>query len=578
MYKYQVIFARLIGLGWIIHQVLSFDLFRFVMHYNAVVSKKQEQAKLLSKRLIRTNRINSNEAMKLRERLEGFATKQRQRSVRHEEQVMDIKANLNNVVSIREKMEVSPVRRKFLLDHGVTLQMKDVSMEDFITAVDNTVLSGEKAKFVGKRPNSDTSDAVSGSEIKGSKTDLHASNSADKFPLHLPLNMLHKKRPPSVTNEGPLSVEVLVDEEEAALEKLRAHSTTPGAISRPQSAKQQKFLFRVITPPIKGRHITEAYREIEEDEKLVKKLLERKKFHDRLKKDSAKRKVTRDDNNAQLNSKRTNEVFESEKEEFLEEEHVLGSSENKELPETPEVRPRRSEREIPSSDEEFDKLMLKHLKIQPERKFGVAMGSESTVFNTGDYLPSKIDNRIERIEWNDQPGLSKDLSFASSTSENTLVSSASGNTQKVMFLEDSLDNESEISEKLSTASSLDSAKWNELVAKVRSDLKEREISQTVPRKTRLPQSRVSRISHPTGIDTDEDIIYDARPDKSVAKGYATMQMKVGQRSVSICVPRFKNEGVCKEQITMRANAKSELKVEQGKVKKQRRKTIATNLT
>ena len=519
--------------------------------------------------------------MKLRERLEGFATKQRQRNVRHEEQVTVIKANLNNVVSIREKMEVSPVRRKFLLDHGVTLQIKDVYMEDFITAVDNTVLSGESAKFIEKRPNSDTSDAVSGSEMKGSKADLYASSSADKFPLHLPLNMLHRKpraQSPSASNESSMSVEALIDEEEASLERLRAQSATPGASSRPQSGKQQRFLFRVIAPPIKGRHITEAYKEIEEDEKLVKKLLERKKFHDRLKKDGTKRKVTRDDNNAQLNSKRTNEVFESEKEEFLGEELVSGCSDDIELPRTPEARARKSEHEIPSSDEEFDNLMRKHLKIQPERKFGVVMDSENTVLNTRNYLPSKIDNRIERTGWNDQVEHSKALSFTPSTSDNIPVSNASGSAQKVMFLEDPLDNESEMSEISSTPSSLDSTKWNELVAKVRSDLREREISQTVPRKTRLPQGRISRISHPTGIDTDEDIIYDARPDKSVAKGYATMQMKVGQRSVSICVPRFKNEGVCKEQITMRANAKSELKVEQGRVKKQRRKTIATNLS
>ena len=552
------------------------------------VSKKQERASLLSKRILRTNKINSNEAIKLRERLDVYATKYRQRSLRHEEQVLGIKANLNNVVSVKEKMVISPVRRKFLQDHGVTLQMKDVYMEDFITAVDKVLDKGENGAFVDRGYDSDLSNNVSRSRAESAKTEHSGPNSADKFPLHLPLTLLQRKLKGRAASDSSISAGALADEEEEELERVKAPAVRSGTSPRPLSGKQQRFLYRVITPPIKGRHITEAYKEIEEDEKLVKELLERKKFHDRLKKEEGvKKKLPRDNNSSKLDSRGSKEVYGAEKVESTEvgralsdrhdEDVVALDSEYKEVCISPEVRTKKNVRKVSTTDEDFEKLMQKYLTINREKEASPSLGDVDLVGSPEIYRSSKFDNRNGKDK--DRPTEKSVFRLSPSVPRDSLTSVSSGGIQKVNFSEQPLENESESSEEAEPPYFVDSTKWKELVKKVRSELKEREISkQIVTKKARSIKHRTSKISHPTGVDAVEDIIYDARPQKSVAKGYATMHMKVGQRSVSICVPRFKSEGVCKEQTVMRANAKSELKVQKVRVREKLPRHLDSSMT
>ena len=545
------------------------------------VSKKQERASLLSKRIIRTNKINSNEAIKLQERLDGFAAKHRQRSMLHDEQMMGIKANLNNVVSIKEKMDVSPIRRKFLLDHGVTLQVKDVYMEDFITAVDSSLVRGEGPKFVDRSSDSDSSNSGFGSSVRTVRSSS-SSSTLDKFPLHLPLNVLRKKpnsRPASET----ISTEMLVDEEEEVPEKLRTQSTRVGASGRPLSGKQQKFLYRVITPPIKGRHITEAYKEMEEDEKLVRKLIERKKFHERLKKEEgARKKILREDDSMKLSSQRIKTLFSPQKEEGTEKRHAdfiaVDRNEPKELSiASEEDRVRNIEGRTSTSDEEFENLMQKYLQLEHDRKTVRSIGNMDTKGSARTFSSLTIDSRSTCSE--DRTNTENALKFTHLASNDSFFSESVDGSKKVAFSQETPEIDSETDGKAVTATFLDSSKWDELATKVRKELKERESAERTVTKTACSTNRrISRISHPTGVDPDEDIIYDARPDRSVAKGYATMQMKIGQRSVSICVPRFKNETVCKEQIAMRANAMSELKVEKVRLNKQLKKPVGSTLT
>ena len=549
------------------------------------ISKKQERASLLSKRIIRTNKINSNEAVKLRERLDGYAAKYRQRSMLHEEQVLGIKANLNNVVNVKEKMVISPVRRRFLQDHGVNLQMKDVYMEDFITAVDKALDKGESRASIDRGYDSDLSNDVSCSRAESARADRSTPTSADKFPLHLPLNLLQRKLRGRAASESSIPTGALVDDEEEGLEKLKAHSARSRKSPRPLSGKQQRFQYRMITPPIKGRHITEAYKEIEEDEKLVKELLERKKFHDRLKKEEgAKKKLPRENDSFKLDSRGAKEAYGAEMVESTEvgralgdEDFVATDSDYKELCTSPKVRSKNNERKLSTTDEEFEKLMQKYLTINREKEPSPSLGNVVSAASSEAYKSSNLDSRIGMDE--DRQTKQSAFRFTRPIPRDSLISSTNGSRQKVNFSEQSLENESESSEETASPSFMNYAKWNEVVKRVRSELKEREASkQIATKKARVIKSRTSKISHPTGVDAEEDIIYDARPHKSVAKGYATMHMKVGQRSVSICVPRFKSEGVCKEQTVMRANAKSELKVQQVRVRDKSPKSSDTGLT
>lgn len=51
--------------------------------------------------------------------------------------------------------------------------------------------------------------------------------------------------------------------------------------------------------------------------------------------------------------------------------------------------------------------------------------------------------------------------------------------------------------------------------------------------------------------SNNEVIYDARPDKALSKGYSTMQMTIGGKQVKICVPKFS-----KDDVIDRARAKS----------------------
>ena len=561
------------------------------------VSKKQERVSLLSKRLIRTNKINSNEAMRLQERLDGFAARNRQYNKLHSEEVQGIKANLNNVVSVKEKMEISPVRRKFLQEHGVNLHAKDVYMEDFITAVDNALVRRDNGKLLPNRDergsDSDSGVYVPSIRAKSAKTEASSSAfSADNFPLHLPISMLNKKPKSKTVSEISMSVESLVDDDDAVSEKSRKQ---PGALrhSRPSSGKRQKFHYRVITPPIKGRHITEAYKEMEENEKLVQKLLEKKKFHERLKREEAmKKKIGRGDDGAKAAFQRCEEKagVTDYKDEYIGKRHGYdvnhhsGSGTEDAVctefswvnsEETLNAKPKKNQRKLSTTDEEFEKLMQKSLKLKLDRKARPLSGEANMLQNKEDFLPLKFDSERDRQSKNSNETMKSES--AALTKEDSVVSSSINDNQKVQFSADLLETEDE--EEVKSPSCFDAAKWNELVTKIRGELKEQEKTKKIPARTShlgLGKNRISRITHPTAIGEDDDMIYDARPDKSVAKGYATMHMTVGKRSVSICVPRFKNEGVCKEQTAMRANAKSEFNVEQVREKKQIKKPRATS--
>lgn len=553
-------------------------------------SKNQERVTLLSKRIVRTNRINSNEAMKLQERLDGYVAKHRQQSKFHAEQVQGIKANLNNVVSVKEKMEISPVRRRFLQEHGVNLNMKDVYMEDFIVAVDNVLEKRARSVSTPNRADERSLDAESSSSsylvpkirAKSAKTEASSSVVTDpgssNFPLHLPINLLQKKSKTKLLTESSVSDESLVDED-ITTEKMRIRSArAKQAWSKTGHGNFRHY--RVITPPIKGRHITEAYKEMEEDEKLVQKLIEKKKFHDRIKSEEAARKrvigaaVTCKPSLVTDVSNRESDLSDCVSINREDDARVMvhendskfrgADTEKEDASSSLEII---SQRRRSNTDEEFEKLMQKSLRLKQERITKADSRDEETRFELKATMAdsSGIKDDVKEIE---QVSNIREKRRTSTVGDSN--ASKSGDSDRNAKLTNHPYGLNTEDDSLDESSSIDSRKWNELLNKIRGDLKKREDSKrtsTHRAKSAITRYRTSRISHPSAVDADEDIIYDARPDKSVAKGYATMHMTVGKRSVSICVPRFKNEGVCKEQMAVRANAKSELNVEQVRGKK-----------
>ena len=89
----------------------------------------------------------------------------------------------------------------------------------------------------------------------------------------------------------------------------------------------------------------------------------------------------------------------------------------------------------------------------------------------------------------------------------------------------------------------------------------------------LGKKRRKKVTFGIGSELEKEMVYDARPHEAITKGYATLQMTVARKSVSVYVPKFKNEILCKEQLSGRANAKSSFEIEQARIKR-RRITIA----
>lgn len=96
---------------------------------------------------------------------------------------------------------------------------------------------------------------------------------------------------------------------------------------------------------------------------------------------------------------------------------------------------------------------------------------------------------------------------------------------------------------------------------------------SVPAMKMVATTRKKKVSFRKGCELEKEMVYDARPHEAITKGYATLQMTVARKTVTVYVPKFKHEIFCKEQLSGRANAKSSFEIEQTRIKR-RRKTIA----
>ena len=583
-------------------------------------TRRRERPSLLSKRVLRTNKINTNEAIKLQERLQHFASLRKQKRLSIEEDVEGIKDNLDRVRNVKEKMEISPTRRKFLMDHGVNLKVKDVYMEDFITAVDNALEKPDKVTLISNknengRPMSsgtESMESVSDFRVKSFRSNSSASfYSEDNFPLHLPLNMLRKKARGKQTSFESMTDEEQSDDELHSSSLRNSFRSIASGFSRPTSGKTASaFQYRVIEPPIKGRRIADAYKEIEAEEKLVQKLIEKKKFHDRVKREeSMKKKQSISAKNKKLSTSKSSVVNNSEgpnpgvensgvetegKQKDLSESvgqyssvlaipkdthSIASAAEHSEVIERLPIDIKSSRKISSNVDEEFEKLMQKSLQLSLERK--QKANSEDSYSEDMPFRNNNVTSLSASAKFRPSSNSSKQRT-SSRSSFSTNNNSTDKARTKVSWT-DCESNDEESEEDLSPSeikpfqSSFDLDNWNELVKKIRKDLKTQEASRPMTAsKTQQAKRHLSRISHPTAVDMDEDIIYDARPDKSVAKGYATMHMTVGKKSVSICVPRFKTGAIVKGQTATRAGAKSAMNVENVREKKLDKKKRSTS--
>eukprot|EP00112_Aurelia_sp_Birch-Aquarium-sp1_P007918 Seg1865.5 transcript_id=Seg1865.5/GoldUCD/mRNA.D3Y31 product="hypothetical protein" protein_id=Seg1865.5/GoldUCD/D3Y31 len=580
--------------------------------------RKKERPSLLSKRVLRTNKINTNEATKLQERLQQFALLRKQKRLTIEEDVEGIQVNLDRVRNVKEKMEISATRRKFLMDHGVNLKVKDVYMEDFITAVDNALEKPDKVTLISNKNNNDrpmssgaaSMESVSDFRVKSFRSNSSASlYSEDNFPLHLPLHMLRKKSKGKQTSFESLSDEENSDDDlQSSSQRISARSITSGISRRTNGKTASAVQYRVIEPPIKGRRIADAYKEKEEEEKLVQKLIEKKKFHDRVKKEeSMKKKQSIGPKSKKVSTSKwfvvnslegpnlrvENSGSETDgKQPWLSEtvghpsseatsrdpHSVTGAWEHSGAIGRLPIDTKRSRKSSVNVDEEFEKLMQKSLQLSLERK---QQGNSEDSYSEDMSFRNNLTSFPASAKFRPSSNSSRQRT-SSRGSFSTVNNSTDKGRTKVSWTDfDSNEEESEEdlgpSEIKPSQSSFDLDNWNELVKKIRKDLKTQEASRPItPSKAQQAKRHLSRISHPTAVDMDEDIIYDARPDKSVAKGYATMHMTVGKKSVSICVPRFKTGAVVKGQTASRASARSAMNVENVREKKLDKKKRATS--
>eukprot|EP00794_Sanderia_malayensis_P012699 gene12699-14001_t len=462
-----------------------------------------EKPTLLSRRVLRTNRVNVTEAAKLQDKLGRFQNIQKQREQTHKDHVMGLECNLRKISKVKDKMEVSVMRRKFLADHGVNLKVKDVNMDEFVSAFE---------------------------DILGAK------------------------------NNGR--------------ESIAATFAPP-------------MQFRVISPPMKGRSVMEVYRDLEGEEKLVQKRIEKEKFQLRLKKKSEAwkdqseaatkggRKKVRKPGSASLSvgakQRKAKNVFTNE-ERNKNKQQIINARNNNDDDDDYNNEQSQDEKEGQivseieldnesndkgvkknNKDDEFVELMQKYLQRSEEKR----QLSRST----------KEESKVER-------------EISSPTPSSSLLFRRTDRPRNEFSRLSSVDNygSDEPDRKDGNVSS-DLREWKNLVKKTKEDLKIREAKfraqspmlqgkdKPISRKNRQQPDSFSG-QYSTAIASPSQ---DPAGVKSVMKGYATMQMTVGKRAISIYVPRFENEAVCKGQTAGRANVKSCFEVEQVREKREQHK-------
>ena len=599
-------------------------------------TRRAEKPTLLSRRVLRTNRVNVSEAVKLKTTLTSFSQMQKQKTQARLEDVEGLKGNLRKIGRVKEKMEVSAMRRKFLADYGVSLKVRDVNMNEFVSAVgENLSGKGRKSSSMPKdRDDERFSEIESVYSSTNSTSSFLSSNAshdhtshvvtssrdyqdppnhvvAKHFPLHVSIDQLTKSHRLKKKDSHIESVSIQSeDDSDSEADRLSEGAASfKASQSRPGSGSQTPMLFRRITAPTTGRRICDVYKQLEEEEKMVQKLVEKEKFNERVKKDEAVRQqlklrdridsaasgrsgyrlpavaatVTKllgksPVHNTALTEKST--ASEEPSETDLGPLHSRLGQEAVFLNETTtqHKEPVMKQRKQRGFEDEFDELMKRSLQLSDERKQRPKSVGCIREINAGDnfeYPNSIPENKDPSFQTKDNLAALKTASSSQSKDELGGHLETEGNVKtrhkKTAWSEDvgpfenekSSENEkgdNELEEGLSDQSP-ESIKWRELVKKIQHDLKRGH--QRAQSSTSLARRKSSRGIRPTSVG-----LSDTRPSKSVTKGYATMQMTVGKKVVSIFVPRFKNEVVCKGQTAGRANVKSCYQVEQVREKRE----------
>ena len=559
----------------------------------SVKPKQNEKPSILSRRVLRTFRLNEAENMKLKERLEHLGHSHMQQNALHSDDVRGLKRTMKRINSVKDKMEVSVHRRRFLAEYGVSVKQNEIDIEEFVNSLDEAIFDDKERRAKcssNSRPLLDS--RTSSASASGSSSEISVSSS-----LRLPIDSLLRKgkekdkRKARASSALPLTVTNTTD----VTQGNEMARELPRPKSAPISRTRQPFIFREITPPLKGRRVEEVYKQKEQEDKILQKLKEKEEFRKRAsgvepekgyksQRKTAFSNVLDAANKIEVRSSSFKEEHFSEKEDDITTNDLYAHSD-------PDTDTKTAWDDLSSdcnSNEEghhsendvgldLQKLMIG--SVTPKRQKSLSLlnvNDPSDKFNhndktflavetvkwakTNEEVFTESGKHKSKVAWADMcMGIKKSNNLPEYESHTYTTDS----TDDGVRAENTRDKWRNIVRKVSEDSvngQLD--KWHDIVKKVSDDLKKQQKKlESLERRPRTVRRRAKTFH------AEEEIVYDARPNKSVSKGYTTMQITVGRKSVSIFVPRFKSDTVCSQQTESRANAKSSLSVEEVRTKR-----------
>eukprot|EP00794_Sanderia_malayensis_P003170 gene3170-3640_t len=203
----------------------------------------KEKPSVLSKRIMRTFRVNANETWQLKETVQQIEVVYQQFCRSHFQNMKQVQQMLRNILAVKVHMDVSALRRRFLAQHGYYFQENCIVIAKFIQSIDEVIYTKQGTRI----------------PINFAMTEAEQQQEKDESKKESNLKMRMRKIGERIENAN-----------EEHNDKDRDGGETENRDKQSEAnnnATRKPYQFRLILPPDKGRRIEEVYREIDEDNK-----------------------------------------------------------------------------------------------------------------------------------------------------------------------------------------------------------------------------------------------------------------------------------------------------------------------
>ena len=475
---------------------------------------KGDKPSCLSKRVMKVYRQNKTESTKLHEKLDHIEKAQVQSMILMKDSIRSLRQTSHEIKSVTEEMDVSQMRRKLFADHGCTLKEQKMNINDLIRRVDAIIHE----------------------------------------PIGTPIPLIFDQ---AVATKGI--------EEEASDKNDNEYLGVGMDTKMPENENHYEgkpFQFRKIVPPLKGRKIEEVYKEMKREEKRLLKVRELADFRRRSEEFEIRRK-----GKAQQDS----------------DNDMKTESRNLELENLNEITKMTESFESLLDDTEGDSTKNDDIDRANANNRNKCTASPSIGRQNATVVPSMAQfphgMKRNRNAQNTRPLSCPPKSLGLNISTRTRKLAAPGikmspqqQTRRAWGENANIKTHAEGKNLKKKTKRRDKIRPKSCQDQL---LHGRKISPTSPPPQRKLSSsfalenetRVRKISYGNGHEVDKEIVYDARPNDAMTTGYATLRMKVGGKSASVHIPKFKRDLMQNENITRRQKATNAFEIEKRRIQR-----------